>query len=179
MDPNPYAAPKSDFNTGTDSGQAMFWRSGALLMARNGAVLPPRCVKCNAPIDGSAKQRRFSWHHPALFLIILLNILIYAIVAIVVRKNVVVTLGLCQAHRRRRFRGILAGVAGIFLSVGFFIASGMAEQPNLVLAGLVVLVVSIVVIESMARTLSPARIADKVGQLKGCGEAFLASLPTS
>jgi len=176
MDPNPYAAPKSDFNTGAGSEQAMFWRSGPLLMVRNGAVLPPRCVKCNAAIAGPAKQRRFSWHHPALFLLIFLNILIYVFVAILVRKNVVVTLGLCQEHRRRRSLGILTGLGGIFLAVGLFIAAGVADQPILVIAGILVFLVSIVVIEVMARTLTPVRIADKVGHLKGCGEAFLASL---
>lgn len=180
MDPNPFAPPRSDFNTGAVGApwaQGMFWRHGPLLMAKTGAVLPPRCVKCNAAADGPGKKQRFFWHHPAWLLLILISIFIYLIVALLVRSSAEVTYGLCPEHRQKRSHGILVGVGGILLSVALFVAAGVADQPVLVLFGVVAFLVALVVMIVKARTLMPLRIEGSTVQLKGCGEAFLATLP--
>src|SRR5438105_2590529 len=56
--------------TTSDSAPAV-WRSRNLLVTRRETQLPrSRCVKCNAPSDGHVLKRKFSWHHPALSLMI-------------------------------------------------------------------------------------------------------------
>jgi hypothetical protein len=157
----------------------MFWRHGPLLVAKYGAVLPPRCVKCNAPTDGPAKKQLFYWHHPAWLLLILISIFIYLIVALLIRNKAEVTYGLCQEHRQKRNRGVLIGLGILFLSVILFVAAFAVGEPVLILPAMIVFVVALVVMIVKARTLMPTRIENNTANLKGCGEPFLASLPNS
>ena len=36
------------------------WRDGKTLMVPKGAILPPQCVKCNAPAEGDTIRRNFT-----------------------------------------------------------------------------------------------------------------------
>jgi hypothetical protein len=178
VETNPYAAPRTDVNAGlTTGGGGGFRRSGALLITSPEVRLPPRCVKCNAPVDGPLKRKRYYWHHPAIFALVLFNLLIYAIVAVIVRRRAEVTFGLCQVHRAKRNRAIVGGLLGVCLSIGLTAGAIGQQIPVLALVGILGVVVSIVVSAVVARALLPTRI-DKAGaQFKGCGEGFLASLP--
>lgn len=179
VDSNPYAAPRADFNVGLAThGAGGFRRNGALLITSREVTLPPRCVKCNAPVDGPLKRKRYYWHHPAIFALVLLNLLLYAIVALIVRRRADVTFGLCQVHRGKRNRAIVAGLLGICLSIGLMMGAIAQRLPILALVGILGIVASIVVSATLARALLPTRIDKVSAQFKGCGEGFLASLPT-
>lgn len=148
-------------------------------MTRHAAVLPARCVKCNAEVQEILKKQRFYWHHQAWFALVLLNAIIYIVVAMIVRRHADVTFGLCGPHRRRRKRGVLVAVGGILLSLALIFVGIATSQSALLLIALLGFLGFIVVAIVKGRTLLPVRI-DKTGaQFKGCGEAFLASLPTS
>jgi hypothetical protein len=182
MDSNPYAAPRSDLNSGTgaDGGaDRPYWRSGALLIARHGATLPPRCVKCNALVNEPLKKARFYWHHQAWFVLVLLNIILYAVVSLFVRKHADVTFGLCAEHKRRRNLALLIGFSGIALSIAVIVVAALASAPALIPIALVMILGFIVYTVVRARALLPVRIDRFGAQLKGCGEDFLASLPGS
>jgi len=180
-EPNPYAAPRADVNAGGQVvAQGAFWRSGPILMTRHGAVLPPRCVKCNAELQASVlKKQRFYWHHQAWFALVLANVVIYVVVSMIVRRHADVTLGLCATHRQKRRRGVILGVGGILLSLGLLFAGIASNLAALTLIALLGFLVSIVMAVVKARTLLPVRIHKDGAQFKGCGEAFLASLPDS
>jgi hypothetical protein len=182
MDTNPYAPPRSDVNAGTGPdgpASSPYWRAGAILVARHGATLPPRCVKCNADVQEHLKKSRFYWHHQAWFILVLLNVILYAVVSLFVRRHADVTFGLCAEHRRKRRRAILVGLSGIALCIALMFAAVALREPALVPIALLAILVFIVYSVAKARALLPVRI-DKLGaQFKGCGEAFLASLPGS
>jgi hypothetical protein len=176
---NPYAPSRASLAGATvappESGGA--WRDGALLILSPDTALPSRCVKCNEPADEPTKNRRIYWHSPWLYLLVLVNILIYAVVALIVRKKAAIAPGLCSAHKKRRRIGIaiawtllLAGLAILFMGV----ARGEAQG---VLAGLLVILAAIVVSTSVTRILRAKRIDAKYVRLKGCGAAFLDSMP--
>ena len=61
-----------------------------------------RCIKCNEPSDGKPLKRNLVWHHPAFYLLIFAGVVVYAIVAIIVRKKATMQIGLCPIHRRNR-----------------------------------------------------------------------------
>ena len=180
---NPYAAPRADVNAGAGgqyATQGAFWRSGPILMTRHGAVLPARCVKCNAEVQTPLlKRQRFYWHHQAWFALVLANVIVYVVVSMIVRRHADVTFGLCAAHRQRRRRGILLGVGGIALSFGLLLVGIASNLTALTLIALLGFLVSIVIAVVKARSLLPVRIDKAGGQFKGCCEAFLASLPNS
>jgi hypothetical protein len=159
-----------------------------LVMARN-LIGPDRCVKCNAPAEGYQLLRRLSWHHPALYVLILFpGIVIYAIVAMCVRKTARLTIGLCPvhraAHRRNKAIAWLLCLLGLAMLIG--IPAVLADQrgPDVgsyqamgALAGIVTLLVGLVYAAVAVPVVSPRRIDDHYVYLSKAGRAFLESLP--
>src|SRR6185436_4551772 len=103
------------------------WRSGkAVVMARS-ATLPNCCFKCGGSAHGGGLKRRLYWHHPLIYLTLLASILIYAVVAIIVRKRADITIDLCAGHWAQRRLWLaaawLVSLAGIVIMVW-----GMVEE---------------------------------------------------
>ena len=175
---NPYA-PSSASLAGSEARTgARLWRFEKLLIvARDEGDLPDRCVKCNEPADEPTKTRTVYWHHPGFYVVLLVNVFVYAIVALIVRKKAKVSPGLCQAHKQRRLMGLGIGWGGFLVG---FIAMMMAfgnESPGLGMLLMLATLGSIVAGMIISRIVYPKRIDDRYVQLKGCGEAFLAELP--
>ena len=83
-------------------------RSGKTLVMGKNVLLPRRCIKCNAPVDELTFKRKLSWHHPLIYLLLLLycfygiGILLYILVAYPVSKKAVIFVGLCPQHQGKR-----------------------------------------------------------------------------
>ena len=182
-DPNPYAPPQA--NVDLKSPEGGVWHEGrSVVVVDRGSDLPPRCVRCNAPAVEPVRKRRYYWHHPAWYLLLIafpfLNILVlllYALVALVVRKRIEVSPGQCAMHRRRRL--IRLGAAWSLFAAGLSLigwsVSSMDRAPSGV--GIVFLLVAIVMAAIRPRIVYPIGIFDDRARLKGFGPAFLASLP--
>ena len=97
------------------------WRSGNALVMHRNAVLPDRCVKTNKPAQGRRLKRKLYWHHPALYLLILLNILIYLIVAIAVRKKAIIEIGVSHETLSKRKRAIIVSWIMSLAGIGLFV----------------------------------------------------------
>lgn len=109
---NPYAAPQHDLppdaatndadqKTGPD-----IWRDGKLLVLRHGAVLPDRCVKCNAPAEGRRKRKSVQWSEPIRFL----GFSFYG------RREAKVEFGICSRCAWRRQKRVLIVLSLQFLA---------------------------------------------------------------
>ncbi len=166
---NPYAAPKS---ATVPSAEGAFWREGKVLVCHPDGVLPARCVKCNEPAVQPMKERTLYWHHPAWFLLILINIIIYAIVALIVRRKANLTLGLCASHRSRRTLSLWLGWGGFVLGIAAIFAGGA-----MVIVGLVLILAGIIAGFAGGRFVYPQKITKEEVRVKGCGEPFLESFP--
>src|SRR5437899_10396300 len=64
--------------------------------------LTPLCEKCGQPATDKPVVKTFSWHHPALYLLIFFGVLVYVIVALIVRKTIRVGVPMCAQHKQRR-----------------------------------------------------------------------------
>jgi len=178
---NPYApSPASLAGAAATPGRVGAWRDGTVLVLSLNAPLPHRCVKCNEPAEEPTKNRKVYWHNPWLYLLILLNILLYAIVALLVQRKAVIAPRLCSTHKSRRRIGIaiawallLSGVAILVLGAGQSYRGGVVA----VLGGLLLILVAAVVSTIVTRILRVQRIDAKYVRLKGCGTAFLDSMP--
>lgn len=179
---NPYAPSRASL-TATDRASAIddnsVWRDDNVLITLVGAEMPHRCIKCNEPADEPTKKRRVYWHHSALYLL-LISPLIYAIVALVVRKKASVSAGLCTVHKKRRRNALIFGwtgtIAGLVLmshGLGGGGSGGGAEA----LVGILTILVSIIASIIFARVVYAKKIDKTYVRLKGCGVAFLDSLP--
>ena len=95
------------------------WRSNSALVMTKQALLPQRCVKCNAPTQHTLK-RNLRWHHPALYLVIFGGVLLYFILSLVLSKSATIHIGLCETHAAARKRDMLITCVLVLLSFGSF-----------------------------------------------------------
>lgn len=173
---NPYAPPEvSGHGAAMPDGASEIYRDGELIVARDGAPFPDRCVRCGQAANGFRLKKTFYWHTPSLYLLVLVSVLIYAIVALVVRKKASFELALCPLHHSRRRLAIGVGLALPLLGFAVMILTGaeLASVWGFFLALLVGAVVGII----GAQILTPKRIEDGYAHLKGAHPRFLASLP--
>ncbi|HEX5462179.1 MAG TPA: hypothetical protein VFX20_19595 [Steroidobacteraceae bacterium] len=176
---NPYAPSRASLAgaavTPSVSGGA--WRDGTVLILTREASLPSRCVRCNEPSAEPTKTRRIYWHSPWLYLLILANFLIYALVALIVRKKAVVAPGLCSAHKKRRLTGIVTAWALLIAGFALMFMGITGGKPGVAVVGLLLILVALLVSASVTRIVRAKRIDAQYIQLKGCGAAFLDSMP--
>jgi len=86
------------------------YAEGNSFVVPRGGVLPSRCVKCANTSTEPSLKKTFSWHHPALYLLLLLGLFPYAIVASIIRKKIKLTVPLCGAHKAIRTKRLRTGV---------------------------------------------------------------------
>jgi hypothetical protein len=171
---NPYAAPQTELLHSAE-GRGRVWRDGKLLRLEQGAQLPQRCVRCNAPAEVHI-DRKLYWHSPWWALLIFAGILTYAIVALFVRKRADVRIGLCAQHASARRRTLL-GLGALALFGVAACAAAPAEMRGIgVLLGVVLPLTALFLGQGRSSVLRPVRIDKQETVLKGASEEFLASL---
>lgn len=175
-----YAAPQTESQHRGDAvNTGSVWRQGNQLAFHQGAQLPDRCVKCNLPA-AVYLDRTLYWHNQWLYLLICAGVLIYAIVAVFVRKKAKVKVPLCADHANRRRNGILAAWACFAGCFAVPIVASVFQQDLGVLLPLVVIglfCAAIVLGVVFSQLLQPTRIDDVQVWTKGVGQAFLEQLP--
>jgi hypothetical protein len=169
---NPYKPPKS--LTELDNVQDCR-REGNYILVPKGRDLPPRCIICNAEAVIPVKQKTLYWHSPWLYLLILLNILIYAFVALLARRKTRVSPGYCQMHLSARKKKIYAflGVSMLFVLCGILLMfTEYAPFGYLFFMAAFLLLIPAIVIANRFRAV---RIDKNGAKFAGCKEPFLNS----
>jgi len=179
---NPYAPSRASLKGAQVNeqlhGGVTAWRDKRVMVMLPDASIPQRCVKCNDAVDEPTKIRKIFWHSPWLYLLLLFNVLIFAIVAAIVRKKATVAAGLCTAHKKRRrtmitlaWVGALAGIVVVFLGMGSSAGAWGA------FAGVLLIFGSIIFGMLRGRVVIATRIDNDYVRVKGCGDAYLDTLP--
>lgn len=152
------------------------WRDRSVLVMSKGAELPDRCVKCNQPTSRRLKKK-LTWHHPALYILIFVALLIYLIIAMILRKSATVQLGLCEEHLARRRRNIIITLSLVLLGfVGFFVGA-MYEDFIYVLIGFLLLIAAVIYALVAVKIVSASKIDDRFVWLTGVNKDYLNELP--
>lgn len=172
---NPYAAPKSAFTPVSNSDG--IWRLKKTVILRRDSDLPDRCIKCNAPALPPYKKQKLYWHHPALYLLFLLNIIVYLVIALLIRKTAELHVGLCEEHRKQLLRGRVIGYGGFVLVLALTFVSIVEHSTPLGIATGCLALVWIIATIAVNRLLTPQKIDKDYVRIKGCGPLFLDSLP--
>lgn len=171
--------------------QPYAWREDALLVVPALAMLPPRCVKCNAEVHGEPGSRRLTqklaWHHPAFFLLILAGLLIYVIVALCIQQKATIEMSLCPTHAAKRRNWLVVAWVSAIVGIGAMIfgcggGSALAHHNDmwpfwLIIGGILLALVGGVAGIIGARALTPKRIERGYAWLAGAHADFLAPLP--
>jgi hypothetical protein len=171
-DPHCNVAPKPN---GGEAVSNAFRRGSLAVMPAVGAILPDRCVVCNAPAGGFRLHKRFRWQHvhEPTFLEVVLSVLPYE------NRSASVALGLCERHRARRRNGFLLGGVGFLLGLAVLIAGITSNSPEGLLAisgGAVVMLAALAAGFFMARVATQNRIDAQYLWLE-VGQPFLDGLP--
>jgi hypothetical protein len=153
------------------------WQEGNKLVLPQGAHLPDRCVKCNAPAEGRRLQRNLSWIHPAYLLTLFAGVLIFAIVAAVASKKATVDVGICEKHLAQRRLAIAGGWGLALLGIFFFWLAIYIEAWWPLYPGVAALLVGMFGGVALARVVHPAKIDDGRVWLRGVDRAYLRELP--
>ena len=140
------------------------------------APLPQRCVKCNAPTQHTLK-RNLRWHHPALYVLIVVGFLFYAILAMVLSKTATINVGLCETHAAARKRDIVITWMIVLLSFGSFYFAAAAEEMGFLLVGVVLLLGAIIYGSLKTRVVAPQKIDDHYVWLTGLDANYLEQFP--
>ncbi|HEY6727411.1 MAG TPA: hypothetical protein VI197_25425 [Polyangiaceae bacterium] len=170
---NFYAPPATDTTFTPTAGATIHREGNAVVVPAQLAVLPPRCVRCNQPAS-KRLLRRLYWHHPALYLLLLVGLCFYLIPALIVRKKAVIEVGLCDRHHQRRLQGILIGWLGFAGSLALTIAT-MEDYPVVGVFFMFSMIVLPIVGIVMAQVVSATRIDEQRAWLK-TGRPFLESI---
>ena len=183
---NPYAPPQSNLQNTLESpmGQmfsaAGVWRTGDLLVMQKGASLPNRCLVCNQPASVQLPKKLY-WHTPGLYLLLLLNAIIYIIAALIARKKAEVVLPLCTGHAEKRKKltvtASLLAVAGLALMLGSCAIGEGNVFGIMVLAGFGLLLVAGVMSILVSNMIVPKKIDDYYVWLRKVSSSYLAALP--
>jgi predicted RNA-binding Zn-ribbon protein involved in translation (DUF1610 family) len=155
------------------------WRAADELVMTKDAELPFVCIKTNQPADAWLRRKLY-WHSGWIYLLILISLWIYLLVALIVQQKADIQIALCRDQiARRRWAtagGWLGALLGILLMIAGFNADG-AAVPVLIMTGIVLMLVSVITGLVMSRMVRATRITKDYVWLKGVHPDFLATLP--
>ncbi len=153
------------------------WQDGTNLITTKDIVLPDRCVKCNGPANGYRLKRNLSWHDPLYYLVIFAGVMVYVIVALIVRKTARVHIGLCEQHLNNRRMALyiswflfLAGIAVIIMAIA--VESGVAG-----LLGVFMILAAAIYGSIGPRTIRASKIDEQFAWIKGVDREYLSQFP--
>lgn len=184
---NPYAAPATAYSMAQpEYSGGVFRLPGNRLVLHRQAALPGLCIKTGAPAETFVKKTLY-WHHPALVLLVIFpGLLIYAIVALIVRKSMTFSFPITyQARGKLRMRIAIGAVCLILSFVAMFGGLAMSGQQNggdgiyamFGVLGFFALLITSIVFFFLGRLVTPTRITDQFTIVKGVSPAYLAKLP--
>jgi hypothetical protein len=162
-------------------------QSGGQLVAPRTVELPAVCIKCNAP-EVRRYKKTVHWHHPAIYLVLLANIIIYAIVAAVVQKKATYTCGLCAMHVQNRKRNILIAWLIALAGLGVLVLGIVAVNRGfgrewtdagvfLVIGGIATILGALILGVVVSPILRPKKIDQNYAYYGGAAQSFLEPLP--
>jgi hypothetical protein len=153
------------------------WQQKGQLVMRKDATLPDRCIKCNSPANGKRLTKRYQWHNPIWYSLAICGALPYLIVALIVRKQVTLSLGLCEQHFAKRRTAILIGSLVTVLSFVVFIAGVGLKSPVVTLLGFPMFFFGLFYLVFSISPIAIQKMDDNYVWLKRINKDYLASLP--
>ena len=166
---------------GATAVEAGVWRRQSTLVSALDAgretTLPNLCVKCGRDVPASDFKKKLYWHPPAYYLLLLVNMLVFAIVAMIVRKNATVHMGVCEEHRAKRRSRLRFGSFLIVLCLLLLVFGVGNETPALIFIGIFGTFGAIIFTAVSAQFVTVKKIDERFVWLNGVDKGYLARLP--
>ena len=175
--PQVFSPPPMPFYGGAYDQAPGVWQDGSMLVATKEIMLPDRCVKCNGPANGYRLKRNMNWHDPLYYLIIFASPLIYAVIAIIVRKKARVYVGLCETHKQNRTIALFVTWSLFAAGIGSFVLAIASKTGTPVLLGIVLLLAAAIYGNFGPRVVYASKIDERFAWIKGVGREYLSQFP--
>lgn len=186
---NPYAAPhvaETYVGPAIDTDWNGLWRDNKDLVMHREARLPAICVKTGVPVTNGGVRRKLSWHTPWIALAILVNVLIYIILAVALTKRATIDIPLCPERIAQRKSRLLASwIAGLGSIIGLLVCIGViieARNPSAawglgMFVSIITLIAALIIGQLTARIVKTTKITKTHIWLRGVHENILEKLP--
>jgi hypothetical protein len=163
------------------SRESGIWRDGNQLVMTHDAELPYVCIKTNRPADVWL-PRTVSWYPKWTLVLLPLGLLVWLIVAGLLRRQAMIRVGLCESRRVGRVWTIVLAWGGVVLGLGLLILGAVLEkrQPEaawLIPVGIVLFFASAIVGATLPTIVSAAYLNEDHIWLKGVHPDYLARFP--
>lgn len=157
------------------------WRDGNQLVMTRDAELPYVCIKTNRPADVWL-PRTVSWYPRWTLVLLPLGLLVFVLVAGLLRKQAPIRVGLCESRRVGRLWTIGLAWGGIVLGLGLLMLGILWEkqQPeaaSLIPLGCLLFFASAILGATLPRIVSAVYINEDFIWLKGVHPDYLARFP--
>ncbi len=182
---NPYAPPQAWSGPPRLGPGGQYRREGKLLAFLDGAELPRRCIRTNALVeDGGWRRTRTLVFTPSwVWVLIVVNVLVMAIVAILVRKKGRLTYCMSPETRRSVLVKQLWAWGVFVLGLGLLGAGfGLVDEEYgaaILLGGIPVMFIGLILLMMWSTPLRVVRHADGWFRVRGCSQVFLDSLEST
>jgi hypothetical protein len=159
---------------------------GPFLVIQDGATLPDRCIKCNAPAESGRMTKRLAYNldnsgpGAARFIPVVGRFvrLAWVIKQIATRQRVTVSFCVCPKHRALRMIGMIALAVGLPAGIVLVAMGAPKSDQSLIITGVIVMAVGVIVGSTTTNLLRVHAGLNNGAELRGAGRAFLASMPS-
>lgn len=140
-----------------------------------GASLPANCVKCGAPAE-HPWRKKFYWHPSWVYIFLVVNLLIYVLIAILIRKKMELNVPLCEVHHgeRKRYKILAAvmllGCVPVGLMIGSLLPNG--QSPGWAV-GTIMFFTGLFFLHRSSNYMYARKIDEHGGVFRGAKEPFL------
>lgn len=156
---NPYAPPKNADSLAPSKDEILY--DGETLMIPKKFTFPPVCLKTGAVTDLTPPQRRkLAWYPPLLAILLIVNILIFAIVAAIVSKKGEIHYQLSRTIAAKRRNALVRNWVLVGAGIGCGALALTNPNPALILTA-VVLILSGLILSLVASRFLWAKRIDK------------------
>ena len=150
------------------------------LVVPKGYVFPAVCVKTGTTDELMPRElRKFKWCNPALGVLIIVNVLIYLLIASLCSKRGEIQFQISRAIARKRRNTILWNWGLFLLSIGCFILGGARNEPAFFAAGAVAILTCLIIGHNASRFLWTEKVDKTHIWIRGIPERVAEALVLS
>jgi hypothetical protein len=159
---------------------------GPFLVVQDGATLPDRCIKCNAPAEGGRVTKRLAYNldnsgpGSARFIPFVGRFvrLAWVIKQMATRQHLTVSFCVCPKHRTMRMIGMITLAIGLPAGIALVAMGAPKSDQWLIITGVIVMAVGEILGSTTTSLLSVHAGLNNGAEVRGAGRAFLASMPS-
>lgn len=122
------------------------WRHQDCLVVCEDSIFPSKCIRCGEPSEEKFVPKWLFWHTPILLPVVLVSWPFYLVLALIIRKHMMIQIPLCQRHLLQRRWYTILGVGLLPVALSFGVVAIVQSIPVLILGALLTVISSAILL---------------------------------